>query len=77
MQTDVTEEYRLYDSSSFIADFGGYLGLLLGASLLSLIEETLETLHDKCCGKYRKPKILPGLNWERSEKQKAQETMSK
>ena len=61
MQTDVTEEYRLYDSSSFIADFGGYLGLLLGASLLSLIEETLETLHDKCCGKYRKTKNSPRI----------------
>ena len=49
-QTDVTEEYRLYDTESFIADIGGYLGLLLGASLLSVIEETLELLQNNCCG---------------------------
>ena len=41
-QTDVTEEYLLYGLDSFIADVGGFLGLLLGASLLSLIEEILD-----------------------------------
>ena len=56
----MTEEYRLYNSASFIADFGGYLGLLLGASLLSLIEEILETIHDKCCGN-RKNKNSPKI----------------
>ncbi len=30
------EEYLLYDYNSFIADVGGYLGLLLGHSMLSL-----------------------------------------
>ena len=52
----------MYDTESFIADFGGYLGLLLGASLLSVIEETLETVHDKCCGKYRKTKSSPRID---------------
>ena len=52
----------MYGTESFIADFGGYLGLLLGASLLSLIEETLETVHDKCCGKYRKTKSSPRID---------------
>lgn len=31
-----TEDYIVYDSDSFIADVGGYLGLLLGHSMLSL-----------------------------------------
>ena len=30
------EQYIIYDSASFIADIGGYMGLLLGSSLLSL-----------------------------------------
>ena len=50
----------LYDNGSFIADFGGYLGLLLGASLLSLIEEIIESFHDKCCGN-RKNKNSPKI----------------
>ena len=32
----LTEEYEDYDMSSFIADVGGYLGLLLGHSVLSI-----------------------------------------
>ena len=34
----VRQEYLTYDISSFIADVGGYLGLLLGHSLLSIYE---------------------------------------
>ena len=30
---------EMYNWNSFIADFGGYLGLLLGASILSIFEE--------------------------------------
>ena len=44
----------MYGNESFIADVGGYLGLLLGASLLSLIEELIEAFTKNCCGKYRK-----------------------
>ena len=32
----VEEEYVLYEMDSFIADVGGYMGLLLGSSLLSI-----------------------------------------
>ena len=32
----LTEEYIVYDSNDFIADVGGYLGLLLGHSVLSI-----------------------------------------
>ena len=53
-QTDVTEEYLLYGLDSFIADVGGFLGLLLGASLLSLIEEILDIFDENACGKNRK-----------------------
>ena len=30
------EDYVIYDVNSFIADVGGYMGLLLGSSLLSV-----------------------------------------
>ena len=32
----VIEEHLLYDWSNFVADIGGYLGLLLGVSVLTL-----------------------------------------
>ena len=35
---DLTEEFYIYDYTSFIADVGGYLGLLLGYSLLSIYQ---------------------------------------
>ena len=33
---EVRKQYPLYDINSFIADVGGYLGLILGYSILSL-----------------------------------------
>ena len=35
---EVTKEYYTYDTNSFIADVGGYLGLCLGLSLLSFFD---------------------------------------
>ena len=32
------EQYLTYDYRSFVADFGGYLGLLLGSSLLTFYD---------------------------------------
>ena len=46
------EEYLIYDEWSFIADVGGYMGLLLGYSLLSLcndIEVFLKKIIRKAC----------------------------
>ena len=40
----MTENYSLYGLENFIADIGGYLGLLLGASILSIIEELTEII---------------------------------
>ena len=37
-------EYPVYGYSSLIADFGGYLGLLVGHSLLSLFDLAVQTL---------------------------------
>ena len=37
------EQYELYGFSSFVADVGGFLGLLLGASLLSMFEKCFES----------------------------------
>jgi hypothetical protein len=34
------EQYMIYEFDSFIADIGGYLGLLLGQSLLGLYHVT-------------------------------------
>ena len=47
----VEEEYVLYEIGSFIADVGGYMGLLLGSSLLSLyitLEECMRKISHMC-----------------------------
>lgn len=36
------EEYLLYDTNSFIADVGGFMGLCLGLSLFSLYNEVVD-----------------------------------
>ena len=46
-EVDVKAEYELYDVASFFSDIGGFMGLLLGASMLSLIE-TLPSLFSTC-----------------------------
>ena len=33
------KEYIIYDSDTFIADVGGYMGLLLGSSIIGLLDE--------------------------------------
>ena len=52
---DLVEEYYIYNFGSFIADVGGYLGLLLGSSLLSmyhtmipLVINQMRSLAKKC-----------------------------
>ena len=40
----VREEYIVYDTSNFIADVGGYLGLLVGQSILSIYYWSAECL---------------------------------
>ena len=45
------EQYLIYDHNSLIADVGGYMGLLLGCSILSLFDEVeglLVALFKKC-----------------------------
>ena len=37
-QQGAREEYLVYDLDSFIADSGGFLGLLLGHSMLSIFQ---------------------------------------
>ena len=47
------EEKWLYDLSNFIADVGGYMGLLLGASVLTVYNMALKALarvRGVCCG---------------------------
>ena len=43
---EVTEEYYVYDMDSFIPDVGGYMGLLLGYSLLSMYHMFTQCLLD-------------------------------
>ena len=57
------EQYLIYDFDSFIADVGGYLGLLLGFSILSLyhqIEGLLKGFIPTaiCFGKRNKGKVV-------------------
>ena len=42
------EQYLLYDFDSFIADVGGFMGLLLGFSVLSIYNGIMDLLKDKC-----------------------------
>ena len=44
---DFVEEYYIYNWGSFIADVGGYLGLLLGYSLLSMYQTMVPLLIDQ------------------------------
>ena len=44
LQVTVEEEYFLYTLDGFVADIGGYLGLFLGASLLSSLTQLLHIL---------------------------------
>ena len=41
------EQYILYDFDSFIADAGGFMGLLLGFSFLSIYNEIMDILVNK------------------------------
>ena len=43
------EQYIIYDTGSFFADVGGFMGLLLGASLLSLYSELEALLRKFLC----------------------------
>ena len=43
------EQYVIYDISSFIADVGGYMGLLLGYSLSSLYADMESVLQKFLC----------------------------
>ena len=38
----IMEQYRVYDENAFISDIGGYLGLILGHSMLSIFIAGLE-----------------------------------
>ena len=38
------EQYVIYDENSFLADIGGFLGLVLGSSLLNLFDEVVGLL---------------------------------
>ncbi len=46
LQTTVYKHSLSYQFSNFIADFGGYLGLLLGASLISIYDCFVGVLED-------------------------------
>ena len=50
------EQYVIYDTASFIADVGGYMGLLLGSSLLSLYM-AIEACLRKAVGKPKRGTI--------------------
>ena len=41
-RVEVKEDYVIYDANSLIADVGGYLGLLLGYSALSIYQAVVQ-----------------------------------
>ena len=43
-EVEIIQQVRLYTMTNFIADFGGYLGLLLGASMMSLFDLILKCI---------------------------------
>ncbi len=48
----VKKQYVIYDGNSFFADVGGYLGLILGHSLLGIYQNGLTwTLNKSCSSK--------------------------
>ena len=48
LQLKIDEAVVLYDFKSLVADFGGYLGLLFGASILGIYDGFIEFL-SSCC----------------------------
>ena len=52
------EQYLIYDFNSFIADVGGFMGLLLGFSVLSMVNEIIDLLLNKC--KWQKATLRQG-----------------
>ena len=38
------EQYVIYDGNSFLADVGGFLGLVLGSSMLNIYDEVVGLL---------------------------------
>ena len=38
----MAEQYEVYTMEDFVADVGGYMGLFLGASILSMLETFLD-----------------------------------
>ena len=45
------EQYIIYDSNSFFADIGGFMGLILGSSILNIYDEMVELLRRLKIGK--------------------------
>ena len=52
MAEDIKTEYYTYEVTDLIGDFGGYLGLFLGWSLLGIIKQILHIVILKFASKY-------------------------
>ena len=60
---DLGEEYYIYNWGSFVADIGGYLGLLLGSSILSMYHMTTPLLIQQGKWLARKMEKRNTKNW--------------
>ena len=40
----VKDEYYVYDFNYFLGNFGGLVGLLIGASILTIVDQTMDLL---------------------------------
>lgn len=67
-ERNIKEEVLVFDFAAFIGDIGGYVGLLLGYSLLSLFDSIYDYIMDmyKFCQKRKKK--LEHVDQRREEK---------
>ena len=77
---EVRRHYRIYDTNSFFADFGGFLGLLLGHSLFGIYwamkNYMLSCFDKKIRGKKRKDTHVRPVFAERMETKRGNAGMS-
>ena len=66
------QQYYTYDFQQFLADFGGYLGLLLGTSIMGFYDTLMELLQKLIGNSKKKSKVKAG---QRSQPKRAHRSM--
>ena len=66
------KQYYTYDFTTFLADFGGYLGLLLGSSIMGFYDALMELLQKLIGNSKKKSKVKTG---QRSQPKRVHRSM--